>query len=152
MDLEERIRLANSCYGCGKLNTAGLQLDVVVADGVARATYRSRPEHQGFPGLVHGGIVATLLDEVMGWVMYTAGVWAVTAKMDLRYRRPVPVGADLMLEARIERQKGRMLKAHAEARSAESGEVLVESDGLFMRVPQDRQKDLDTIFQPEFRL
>lgn len=152
MDRDERVRLANYCFGCGKMNPKGLQLKVAVSEGRARAEYRPCEEHQGFPGFMHGGLIATLLDEVMGWVMYDAGVWAMTGRMELRFRRPVPLDAGLVVEATVTKQRSRALIARGELRSLATDELLVESEALFVRVPPEQQQRLAVIYQPDSRL
>lgn len=152
MEPEERLRLANYCFGCGQLNPDGLKLRVTAADGRARAIYHAREEHQGFPGLMHGGLIATLLDEVMGWAMYSSGIWAVTGKMDLRYRRPIPLGTDLAVEAAVTKQHARGLVAHGEVRALSSDELLVESKAIFVRVAPKQEEQLAFIYQPDLLL
>ncbi len=152
MDADEQVRLANYCFGCGQMNPAGLKLDVSVTDGRARAVYHPRPEHQGFPGMMHGGLVATLLDEVMGWAIVDAQIWATTGKMEIRFRRPVPLDQDLAVEATITKRRGRALVTRGEVRTVSSNELLVESEALFVRVRPDRHKQLGSIYRPENRL
>ena len=144
---EERARQANYCFGCGGRNPEGLHLDVQVKDFQGQAIYRSRPEHQGFPGILHGGIIATLLDEVMGWVMADSAIWAVTARMDLRFRRPVPLGGDLLVDGQLTRNRGRLLQTRGRVFSLPDRELLVESDATFMRVPPDRARELDELYR-----
>ena len=83
--------LARLCYGCGRDNDRGLGLRFRVEDGRAVAEFTPEQFLQGFPGYMHGGGVATVLDEAMGWAAYAAGVWAMTAKFTMRFRRPVPL-------------------------------------------------------------
>lgn len=121
------------CYGCGQENPRGLALRFELCDGVASATFVGDPEHQGYPGHLHGGVVAAILDEAMGWAAYARGTFAMTAKMNVRFRRPAPLGQPLTVRAQALRQRGRAIEMRAELRDA-AGALLAEADGLFMQV------------------
>jgi acyl-coenzyme A thioesterase PaaI-like protein len=122
------------CFGCGRHNPIGFHLVFERdEDGGVVARYTPRPEDQGFPELMHGGLLALLLDEAMGWAMYADNVFAVTAKMEVRYRRAVGLDDALTARARITRSRGRRIEVEA-ALTNDAGEVLVESSALFMRM------------------
>ena len=84
---------ANACFGCGGANPRGMKLTFEQDDAARRirGAFRVGAEYQGGPGFVHGGIIATLLDEVMGKVNRFRNVRAVTAELQVEYLRPVPV-------------------------------------------------------------
>ena len=121
------------CYGCGQENPRGLALRFELESGIASATFIGHPDHQGYPGHLHGGVVTAVLDEAMGWAAYAQGTFAMTAKMSVRFRRPVPLGKPLIVTAQAVRQRGRAIEMRAELRDA-AGQVLAEADGLFMKV------------------
>lgn len=116
----------NQCFGCSPHNERGLQLEFVqLDDGTVQSRYEVADHHVGPPGIVHGGIQAVLLDEVMG-ITASAHLrspadaatpepenqqrrWAVTAELDLRYRGPVPVAQSLLIRGRLNRIDGRDL-------------------------------------------
>lgn len=131
------------CFACGKLNPAGLHLDFEVTRHSAEATYVGRREHQGYDGTLHGGIVAALLDETMGWAIFHQGIWGVTAKLDVTYRRPVPVGEELRVRGEVVRDRGRAIEIRGTVARASGGEVLAEADGLFLRMPDERRAELE---------
>lgn len=130
------------CFGCGRHNPIGFHL-VFERDGDAVvARYVPRPEDQGFPDVMHGGLLSLLLDEAMGWAMYADSVFAVTAKMEVRFRRVVGLDAPLTARARITRQRGRRVELEA-ALTNDGGDLLVESTALFMRMsPEDEARAL----------
>ena len=150
---------AHYCFGCGEHNPIGLRLRFERdGEGVA-APYRPRREDQGFPGLVHGGLLALLLDEAMGWAMYADEVFAVTARMETRFRRPVSLDRPLLVRARIRRRRGRRLEVESElcdapddapdhapdhaptgAEGGGSGAVLAEASGLFVRMSPEEER------------
>ena len=88
------------CFACGPRNAAGLHLMFQQVGDTVTTTFRGREEHQGFPGHVHGGVISALLDEVMSRVPMLDGRWAMTARMDLRFRRPVMVGEEVTAVAK----------------------------------------------------
>jgi uncharacterized protein (TIGR00369 family) len=130
------------CFACGRQNPIGLQLRFARVDDGVRAHYRPRAEDAGFPGVLHGGVLVTLLDEAMAWAMYSeAYALGVTAKMDIRYRRPAQLDDTLVLTGRVTRVRGRRIEVAATIDSA-AGERLVEAAALFLRVPPDREAEL----------
>jgi acyl-coenzyme A thioesterase PaaI-like protein len=143
--MDERDREARYCFGCGGLNPQGLHLSFRFDGARAVAEFTPQHEHQGYPGHMHGGLVTTLLDEAMGWCIAFRGVWAVTGKMNVRFREPVPLLRPVSVSAFIERDRRRWLVVKSEVRSPE-GEVLAEADALFMRVSGARREELAEIY------
>ena len=125
----------NHCFGCGPANREGLRLKFF-AEGVDdRAVCRVQIPHryEGPPGHLHGGIIATLLDEAMGKANKLAGVIAMTRTMEVEYLRPVPLKKTLVIEGWGVKREGRKHWNAAEIRS-EGGEVLARSTGLFIAI------------------
>lgn len=98
-----------------------------------RGAFRIESQYAGGAGFVHGGIIATLLDEAMGKVNRFRGVRAVTAELNIEYLRPVPVDTDIVVEAHEVEVKGRNLYHVGEIRSAE-GDVLARGRGRFVSI------------------
>ncbi len=126
------------CFVCGLENPSGLRLrfydngkDEVAAD------FTVQPNHQGYPDVVHGGIVAAILDEAGGRTVMAGDPlrFFMTAKIEIRYRRPVPVGRPIKAVGRLVKLRGRLATATAEIRSA-AGDVLAEAD-LVLTMPPD---------------
>lgn len=124
------------CFGCGDDNPGGLHLRDIRRDGeVVRAVLQARPDLQGFPGVLHGGIAATALDELMGYACkMLRDCWAVTAKMELRYRRPIADTQVLVVEAGLREGAGRRLRLWGRIVN-EAGDVAVDADALFVPSP-----------------
>jgi acyl-coenzyme A thioesterase PaaI-like protein len=131
--------LARYCYACGDLNPIGLHLRFKMEDDWAVATFEAQRDHQGYPGYVHGGVVSSLLDEAMGWATYGRGIWALTGKLETRFRGIVPTGRPLEVRARISRDRGRTLDVVAELRDTD-GKVLAESTGLLFRATGEQAR------------
>jgi len=130
------------CYGCGDLNPEGLHVQFEIEGSKVKGIVHLRGVHQGWPGVAHGGIAAAVMDEALGWAMYAAGAWAMTARMEVKYRRPLPLGEELIVRAEALRDRGRRLEGEASISTA-SGEVLAEAKAVFIRVPAERARDLD---------
>ena len=130
------------CFACGRANPYGLHLDFDVSRGRAKTTFTSRREHTGYDGFVHGGIVTALLDETMGWAIFHQGIWGVTAKLAVSFRRPVPVGETLAVSAELTKQTRRAVDIRGEVRDG-AGALLAEADGTFVVMPADRRRALE---------
>jgi uncharacterized protein (TIGR00369 family) len=124
----------NRCFGCGQTNPAGLHLEFFLAqDGAAVCPATISNLFEGPPGYVHGGVIATLLDEAMSKAVRARGLIAMTRHMEIDYQRPVPSGAPIRIEGRVMRSEGR--KHWAEAHIVDSdGRVLALGKGLFIEV------------------
>ena len=123
----------NVCFGCGGGNARGMQL-TFEQDDAARAIvgrFRLGAEYQGAFGIIHGGVIAVVLDEVMGKVCRFRGVRAVTAEMNIEYLKPVWVDADLVVKGYEKEITGRNLHLVGEIQDA-SGNVLARSRGRFV--------------------
>jgi acyl-coenzyme A thioesterase PaaI-like protein len=131
--------LARWCYACGDLNPIGLHLVFRMEDEWAVADFVAQREHQGYPGYVHGGIVTSLLDEAMGWATYGRGIWALTGKMETRFRDIIPTGEPLLTRARITRDRGRSLEVIAELRHFD-GRLLAEATAVLFRATGEQAK------------
>ena len=128
------------CYVCGVENPSGLRLPFREDDsGGSRADYVAMPEHAGWPGIIHGGLLFTLMDEAVAWACTFAGERCVTAKAEARFRAPARVGTPLVITGRVTATKSRALTAHAEIRLAgEGGQLVAELDAM-MAVTRGRE-------------
>src|SRR5581483_10852672 len=101
------------CFVCGQRNPFGLQLIFRIEDDAIVADFQPREEHQGFPGVIHGGIVASVLDEALGRtsVLAQRPEWTMTGRLEIRYRRYVPYGPRLRVRAKLGMERKRMIQA-----------------------------------------
>ena len=129
----------NICFGCGGANARGMLLTFEQDDAAKRirGNFRLGAEYQGGPGFIHGGIIATVLDEVMGKVCRFREVRAVTAELTIEYLKPVLVDKDLVVEGYEIEMKGRNLYLAGDVRDA-SGQVLARGKGRFVIVDAQR--------------
>lgn len=96
------------CFGCGKENPIGLKLEFIEKDESYITTFIPGLQHQGYDGIMHGGLVSTILDEVMARYIHKKGFNAVTARLDVRFRQPTPIGQQLTAVAKIAGKRGNM--------------------------------------------
>ena len=89
------------CFVCGKENPIGLHLTFNEKDESYITTFTAGPQHQGYDGIMHGGLVSTILDEVMAGYIHAKGFSAVTAKLEVRFRKPTPIGEQLTVTGKI---------------------------------------------------
>jgi acyl-coenzyme A thioesterase PaaI-like protein len=134
------VRDDHYCFGCGGLNPYGLHLHFYRnedGNGVW-APWTPVREHEGFTGIAHGGIITTVMDEVMGWALYAEDIWAVTGRLAVAFRRPVEIGVPTRAIARIEHDFGRKLDLVAAIRRASDDALLADATAAFVRVPPER--------------
>ncbi len=124
----------NRCFGCGRANETGLQLEFLLAeDGSVVSLATITDSFEGPPGYLHGGIIATLLDEAMSKAVRAHGLVAMTRNLEVDYARPVPSGVPIRMEGKILSSEGR--KHWVQARILNSvGSELALGKGLFIEV------------------
>ncbi len=126
-----RLEDDDSCFACGRNNPHGLQLDIrTTAEGV-ELDYTPPRRFQGWKGIVHGGIVSTILDELLAWACTAQGFDAVTGELSVRFRQAMKVGEPVHGTGRITRSKGRLLMAESRLVDAR-GRTIAEASGKLM--------------------
>lgn len=123
--------VANRCFVCGPDNPVGLRLRFTRDGEAVTAEFVPREEHVGWEGIVHGGILTAVLDDAMGNVFYLQGYQALTARMEVRFRRPVRPGERLQVRAWVASEDSRTITTRAEL--VRDGEVVCSGQGVFVR-------------------
>ena len=124
----------NCCFGCGEANPNGLRLDFLLAqDGTVVCQVSIPSTFEGHTGFLHGGIIATLLDETMSKAVRARGLTAMTRHLEIDYKRPVPSCTPIRMEGRIVRDEGRKHWVEATIFDAD-GHPLAHGKGLFVEV------------------
>ena len=124
----------NRCFGCGEANATGLRLEFFLAgDGSVVSLPAGPGRFEGPQGFLHGGIIATLLDEAMSKSLRVKGFTAMTRHIEVEYLRPVPSKAPIRLESRVVQSEGRKHRSEARILNAAGGE-LATAKGLFIEV------------------
>jgi len=114
------------CFGCGSNNPIGLKLRFTHDGDTLRTEFTPDKMHQGWPGLLHGGILGCLLDEAMSNVAYFTGNTCLTASMHIRLRQPVKVEETLVITARITRQRKMLIETSGQV-CLKDGTIIAES-------------------------
>jgi acyl-coenzyme A thioesterase PaaI-like protein len=125
------------CFGCGDLHPTGLHLTAIVEEGLEiSAQFTVTENHQGAPGLAHGGLLSLAFDEALGKLMWLLRSPAVTARLETDFLLPVPIGTTLFISARIVGQQGRKVYSVAEGRiGGVDGPIATRAASLFVIVP-----------------
>ena len=119
------------CFACGPRNKVGLNLRFERHGATVTTTFCGRQEHQGFPGYLHGGIITALLDEVMSRVSLLENRWTMTARMEVRFRRPIPIDQQVTAIGEQAGPNRRLLQARGKV-ILPDGSVAADAVGTFV--------------------
>jgi len=138
---------ARMCFVCGLENAFGLQSRFYeLENDELLAVFTPKQEHQGYPGRLHGGLAATILDETIGraiMIRHADDIWGVTIDFSARYRKPAPLDEEIRVIARITNEGKRFFEGSGEIVLAD-GSVAIEGKGKYLRMPIDKIADFDT--------
>ncbi len=123
---------ANRCFVCGPANPIGLHLKFRIDGDVCRAEFTPGDAHMGYQGLTHGGIIFSLLDDVMANWLWLQGERCFTARADIRYREPLPIGTPVRVEGRLLKRKGRLVQLEGRVVRQADDVTVAEAGGTFM--------------------
>lgn len=130
------------CLVCGRQNPHGLRLSLHVDEGtgIVSTQFVPRPEHIGFEGIVHGGVIATVVDEVMVWAATWAGKrFCVCGELSLRFRRSAEVGQSLHVKAKVESHRSRLIQTSATVLDA-NGDLLATGSGKYVPLSPEQNR------------
>jgi uncharacterized protein (TIGR00369 family) len=133
------------CFVCGMKNNFGLHASFYeVEDQQLVALFTPCEEHQSYPGRMHGGLAATILDETIGRALMITNdeAWGVTVEFTARYKKPVPLGQELRVVGRITRDSRRLFEGTGEILLPD-GQVAVEGSGKYIKLPLEEIADFD---------
>ncbi|HCM27700.1 MAG: thioesterase [Treponema sp. GWB1_62_6] len=134
------------CFVCGLKNEKGVKASFFQTESnELRARFVPCEHHQSYPGRLHGGIAASVLDETMGRAinaLHPDGVWGVTVELNVKYRKPVPLDGVIVATGRITKDGGRVFEGSGEILLAD-GSVAVEATGRYMKLPLEKIADFN---------
>jgi uncharacterized protein (TIGR00369 family) len=130
------------CFACGELNEGGLRLVLHTSPDGAWTETALAATFQGWDAVAHGGIVCTLLDEVMAWSVIGRGTWGVTARLNVAFRRPIATGRVIRAEGRVVENHRRAVRTAGRVFDPATGEELATAEGTFMALPADQLERL----------
>jgi len=132
----------HNCFACGSLNIHGLHLELHAGGDRCWTELELDRRFEGWEGIAHGGIVCTILDEVMAWALVDHDLWGVTARLNVDFRRPVPIGRRIRGEGRVRETKRRVIYAEGVLVDAEDGTELARAEATFVGAPEARKQEL----------
>jgi len=132
----------HNCFACGSLNANGLQLDLHVEPGRCWTDLTLDKRFEGWEGIAHGGILCTILDEVMAWALVGEDNWGVTARMNVEFRRPVAVGQTVHAEGWITEARRRIVATAARIVDADTGVEVATATGAYVAASAERKRYL----------
>jgi uncharacterized protein (TIGR00369 family) len=127
-----RLDVNDMCFACGRSNPVGLKLQFRFEGEEYLTEFEVKPEHQGWTGIAHGGLLATVLDEAMARLLWEKGLNAITGRLSVRYHRSLRVGEVVQVRARIAKQRSLGIETSAEA--MRDGELVADATAVSMEV------------------
>jgi uncharacterized protein (TIGR00369 family) len=132
----------HNCFACGTLNTHGMQLEIHIEEGRSWTELQLERRFEGWEGIAHGGILCTILDEVMAWSLVGADNWGVTARLAVDFKRPVPVGRTIRAEGWVTELRRRLVTTAGSIVDVVDGTLLASADALYVAATQERKREL----------
>jgi uncharacterized protein (TIGR00369 family) len=132
----------HNCFACGTLNTHGMQLEIHIEEGRSWTELRLDKRFEGWEGIAHGGILCTILDEVMAWSLVGADNWGVTARLAVDFKRPVPVGRTIRAAGWVTELRRRLVTTAGSIVDVVDGTLLASADALYVAATQERKREL----------
>jgi uncharacterized protein (TIGR00369 family) len=129
------------CFACGETNPIGMGLHIELGEGSARTEWVVGEDYVGWSDKAHGGIIATLLDEVMAWAPSSFDSWAVTAELSIRFRSPAAPGETLQASGRVAERRRRIYDVTGEVRG-EDGRLVATGRGRYLGATPSEKADL----------
>ncbi len=143
MSEEDRVAIpkleGSGCFACGSANPIGLNLGFYRSGEWILTEFTLRGNYEGWGGMAHGGIISTVLDEIMSWaILYFKKVFFVTRKMEVKYVKPVLTGVPLKARGRLlDERRGLLIRSHAEILDL-NNRILSRATGEFAELPPER--------------
>ncbi len=155
MKRKERVEIIKpqgfNCFACGTANPIGLNMEFYLSDGKICTDITLGEYHVGWSNITHGGIISTLLDEVMSWtILYFSRLFFVTRKMEVKYIRPVLIGTPLTICGQLldHKESSKNIKARADIRDKRRN-LLARSTGDFVAVGKEKMSFVSNKAQQE---
>jgi uncharacterized protein (TIGR00369 family) len=136
-----RVRPHN-CFACGELNEVGLHLKLNLEDGRCSTELEMPQRFEGWEGVIHGGILCTILDEIMAWSLVSQDNWGVTARMSITFRKPVTVGQAIRAEGWITEDRRRIQVTAGRIVDAITGEELALAEATYVAASDAKKREL----------
>ena len=140
----------HNCFACGSLNEGGLHLDLHVDGERCWTELVLADRFQGWDGIAHGGIVCTVLDEVMAWSLATTDNWGLTARLSVDFKKPVRLGTRVRAEGWVTANRRRIIQTTSRIVDPATGELLATGEASYVAAGDERKRELQARYR--FRL
>lgn len=137
----KQIARYSGCFVCGENNKIGLKAKFFLTDGKAVTEYVTEPNFEGYKNVFHGGIISTLLDEVMVKSLLALDVLAMTVELTVRFHKIVKTGEKIFFEGKLDRQKGKLIYTKGIAKNKD-GEIVASATGKYLKVKENLKEEL----------
>jgi acyl-coenzyme A thioesterase PaaI-like protein len=127
-----RLEYSKMCFACGEKNPFGLKLKFKVKENGVETRFTPKEHHQGYKDMMHGGIMATLLDEALVWAADVRGIKGVTAWLEIRLKKPAHTNKEIKIEAKILNSRSNVFYGEAIAKNLD-GSVLATAKGKLVK-------------------
>ena len=131
----------HNCFACGDANPIGMKLHIELGEGWASTSWQPGADFEGWEGKVHGGLLVTLLDEVMAWAPSSHDSWAVTAELNTRFRSPATPGEVLSARGWVTQRRRRIYHVRGEVHGAD-GRLVAEAEGRYLGAAPSQKAQL----------
>jgi acyl-coenzyme A thioesterase PaaI-like protein len=132
----------HNCFACGTLNATGMQLAIHVERDRSWTDLVLDRRFEGWDGIAHGGILCTVLDEVMAWALVGHDNWGLTARLNVDFKRPANVGQSLHAEGWVVRSRRRLVETHGRITDAVTGSPIATGEALYLAAEPSRKREL----------
>ena len=139
MKTKESIQKYNNCFVCGDKNKIGLKIDFFYEDGKAKAEYTPTKNFEGYKDILHGGILSSLLDEVMIKAILAKELITVTTRIEVTFKIPAKIGEKLFLEGEITEDKKKLVLTKGKVLN-QDGRITATAKGTFFKIKGEREK------------
>ncbi len=143
--MPEEVKKYPHCFVCGDKNPSGLKVLFFKENGYVRAEYQSQEYLEGYKGIFHGGIIATLLDEVMIKAVIAEDIVCVTRKLEVKFKKPLYIGERIILTGKIVENRGKIVKTRGEIRNTENELIAFGAGEFFVAGPELEEKLLKSL-------
>lgn len=134
------------CFACGELNEIGLHLKLQLKPGRCSTEMKLPRRFEGWEGVIHGGILCTILDEVMAWSLVSCDNWGVTARMSIDFHKPVTVGQAIRAEGWITENRRRIQVTAGRIVDAATGAELATAEATYVAASETRKRELKELY------
>ena len=123
------------CFACGPQNPVGLHLKIIEEEGRVYSIFSLPPKYQGYPDRIHGGIITTVLDEMLVWVCYPLGYEVITAEIKVRFKKPLIPEKEYKVTGKVIRERGKIIEAETWIEDEEAG-IIAKAEGKMWKVKE----------------